>query len=183
MLQWYRSWPHDVEFAENNLWDCPRVIDSLPRMLMAKQDYKTIRDYNSLQTVDGWPENDFCMLEWDIALDPWARLAFAAEALCEPHEILVAPYRFHETWCMWVGNDGSGPSSDGRPIQRGETHCDSFGLGCIYIPRSVLTEFLTVMDKFGFSDGTFGKWYHEKYGKVRVTWNVYPQHLHEYPRP
>lgn len=160
----------------------PHVIDDLPRLEMAKKNYKTVSELKSLGTANGWPDDKpgFCMLEWDIALDPVSRLQFASIAWEEPRRILVAPYRFHDAWCMWVGNDGSGPSKQSRPIHEGETETDSFGLGCIYIPQTVLLEFLAQMDHLGFTDARLGKWYHKKYGKARVTWTVHPQHLHEY---
>jgi hypothetical protein len=179
-MLWYRSWPSEGDMTTS--CHLPHIVDNLSRMIMSGQNYKTIAEYNSLQTANGWPDDTpgFCMLEWDIALDPISRQQFASIAWNEPREILVAPYRFHDTWCMWQGNDGRGPTPDGRPIQYGELRCDSFGLGCIYIPRIVLLEFLGQMDKFGFTDGTFGKWYHSKYGQARVTWEIHPQHIHEY---
>lgn len=169
-MKWIRSWPSPTEWSEKKLDNVPHVVDTIERMFMT--------DYNYGQCQ--WPDEPFCMLEWDIALDPLSRQVFAAEALLEPREVLVAPYRFHDTWCMWIGNDGSGPNLNSRPVKIGEPRCDSFGLGCIYIPPTVLKEFLEVMDKFGFTDCTFGRWYHQKYGQARMTWNVHPQHLHEY---
>lgn len=181
-IRFYRSWPSPSEWAEKKLDNVPHVVDDLPKLLIAGQNYKTASELNSLDTDNGWPSGyGFCMLEWDIALDAWSQRQFIAEALLEPREILVAPYRFHDTWCMWQYNDGSGPSLEGRPIQRGEEYCDSFGLGCIYIPKIILNQFLEVMDKFGFTDATFGRWYRERYGRARVTWKVNPQHLHHYP--
>ena len=181
-MHWYRSWPSDGEIAEKRLNDVPHVVDGLPRMIMSGYDYKSVTDHNSLQTANGWPEDTpgFCMLEWDIALDPMARRQFASIAWEEPREVLVAPYRYHDTWVCWLGNDGEGPTLNSRPVKQAETRTDSFGLGCIYIPRSVLLECLGQMNKFGFSDGTFGHWYHQRYGQARVTWKVHPQHVHEY---
>lgn len=181
-LNWYRSFPSQTDLA--TIPDRrPRVVDGLPILSMTRYDYKTVQELRSLQTDNGWPEDEpgFCMLEWDVALDPWERHLFASIALQEPREILVAPYRFWNTWSCWIGNNGGGPSEDGRPVKQNlDKYTDSFGLGCIYIPRAVLMEFLPQMDHFGFTDGTFGKWYHEKYGSARVTWDVHPQHLHEY---
>lgn len=182
---WYRSWPSPTDWAANNLDNYPHVVDRMPKMLMAGQNYKTVSELNSLQTANGWPDDKpgFCMLEWDIALDPIGQQIFASTAWEEPRQILVAPYRFHDTWVNWIGNDGSGPSPSelgGRPVQQGEERTDSFGLGCIYIPKGILLEFLEQMDKFGFTDGTFGKWYHERYGQARITWKVHPQHIHDY---
>lgn len=174
MLKWYRSYPSLGDIAElENKGPLPAHIqDQLPRLYVSGYKYLEV----------DWPlyeKPGFCMLEWDIALDPWAMRQFASIALEEPREILVSPYRYHDTWCMWKGNNGGGPTLKSRPIKRGQKRTDSFGLGCIYIPSVILAEFLSIATDF--SDATFGMWYHEKYGQARVTWKVHPQHLHEYP--
>lgn len=187
-LRWVRSYPSPTDLA-NIPAHRPRVVDELDLVYLTNYDYKTVSELNSLNVNPGeswqrgWPTDNpgFCMLEWDVALDPWSRKQFAATALREPREILVAPYRFWNTWSCWIGNDGGGPSEGSRPVKFGiDNYTDSFGLGCIYIPKNILYEFLPQMNHFGFTDGTFGKWYNEKYGKARVTWDVHPQHLHEY---
>jgi len=169
-LPWYRSWP-----AVEPEGIVPHVVDRLPRLRMSNYDYGTVTE---------WPDTEpgFCLLEWDVALDPHARRAFAAEALVNPREILAAPYRFHDTWCQWVGGDGAGPSPDARPAHEDDRRADYSGLGCIYLPKVILTEFLERPrhEPGGFSDATFGRWHHEHYGSVRLTWNIHPQHLHEY---
>lgn len=174
-LEWYRSWPSASDWAERKLDSVPHVVDNLPKLLMTNHDYRVVSDYQS------WPNTSpgFCMLEWDIALDPWSRRAFAAEALIEPGQVLVAPYRFHDTWCMFQNNDGSGPTVNSITVKPGEETCDSFGLGCIYFPTKVLGQFLDYTNR-SFTDSTFGKWYKENYGPARMTWRVHPQHLHAY---
>lgn len=176
-LQWVRSWPAAHEIAEKGLESRPHVIDSIPRLLITDQNYRYAE----------WPTDlpGFCMLEWDVAVDPISRRAFAAEALVHPREVLVASYRLHDTEMSWQGNDGGGPSVGGRPVHSGCPSCgedrsDSFGLGCIYIPQLALRGFLAVMDHTGFTDYTFGRWYRENFGQARVTWRIHPQHLHEY---
>lgn len=176
-LSWYRSWPAPEEFAERNLMERPHVIDRVPRILITQQNYRHAQ----------WPADKpgFCLLEWDVALDPISRRAFAAEAMVRPREVLVASYRLHDTEMSWLGNDGGGPSFGGRPIHGGCPTCgegrtDSFGLGCIYIPQFALQGFLSAMDHTGFTDYTFGRWYRENFGQARVTWQVHPQHLHDY---
>lgn len=120
------------------------------------------------------------MLEYDVALDSHGQMAFSALALLEPHMILVAPYRWNSSWIHFVGNDGRGPTEDSRPVHPVDKFVDSFGLGCIYIPVDVLHKFLDQMNHLGFTDGTFGKWYRQTYGPARVTWEVHPQHVHQY---
>lgn len=187
-LNWYRSWPSPGDWEKNDLGSTrPYVVDHLPKIILDSRGYQTVSEYNSLGVAAGtpyagWPDDPpgFCMLEWDVALDHWSRAAFAAEALVEPREVLVAPYRLYENWCMWVGNDGTGPRGDSRPVKVGERTTDSFGVGCIYFPKMVLHEFLDQMGPHGFSDGLFGGWYNGKYGPARCTWRVHPQHLHAY---
>lgn len=179
-MNWYRSFPSPSEIAEKRLENVPHVVDELPRLLMAGQNYKTVSQYRSIGTEDGWPTENFCMLEWDVALDTQSRRVFAAEALLEPRRVLVAPYRWVDSWINFVGNDGRGPTPDSRPVIESDTTCDSFGLGCIYIPRAILTEFLAQQDHLGFTDYTFGLWYRQKYGPARLTWRVHPQHVHDY---
>jgi hypothetical protein len=178
--KWYRSWPSPGEFAEKKLDDVPHIVDGMPRLLMAAQDYCTVAQLNSIGTDSGWPEDrpGFCMLEYDVALDSAGQTAFAALALIEPRQVLVAPYRWNNTWIHFVGNDGSGPTTESRPVNPTDEFCDSFGLGCVYIPTDVLTEFLPTTDHF--TDYTFGQWYRKRFGPARVTWAVHPQHVHHY---
>lgn len=179
-LNWYRSWPTPSEWAANGLDDKEYVVDKLPKILMSGQNYKTVSEHRSLGTDNGWPDDKpgFCLLEWDVALDPPSRDLFAALALMEPREILVAPYRWHDTWICWRGNEGEGPTLDGRPVRYTDAITDSFGFGCIYFPNAVINEFLQSMNHLGFTDHTFGTWYHKKYGAARITWEVHPQHVH-----
>jgi hypothetical protein len=178
---WVRSFPSPGDFAENDL-DRKRnyVHDDMPKLIMSGCNYKTVSEFRSLGTEDGWPEENFCMLEWDIALDTQSQRVFAAEALLEPRRVLVAPYRWHDNWIDFVGNDGRGPTPESRSVIESDTTCDSFGLGCIYLPRAVLSEFLATMNHLGFTDYTFGQWYRQKYGPARLTWRVHPQHVHDY---
>lgn len=176
-LKWYRSWPCATDWAERNVDTRPYVVDHLPKLIMSNYDYRTIADFQP------WPSDTpgFCLLEFDIALDPWQRQLFAAIAIMEPNEVLVAPYRFHGSWSCWIGNDGGGPSEDSRQVEhQGDLRCDSFGFGCIYFPQNVLERFLRERQGNVMTDSTFGKWYRERYGRARVTWEVTPQHLHEY---
>jgi hypothetical protein len=178
---WYRSWPAAIDLAElgNKGPLPPHVEDHLPRLVMSGQNYKTVTD---------WPDDEpgFCLLEWDVALDPWGMRAFAAEAMVEPHRVLVAPYRFHDMWDCWhnpadaINGQGFGPDPAGQPIKVGDEYTDSHGLGCIFLPRHAVVDFLAQMDRFGFTDATFGGWYRQRWGPARVTWRVHPQHLHAY---
>lgn len=189
MLNWYRSWPDHGDLAKyetaNGLHLPPHVEDDLPKLLISGYNYREPRREGG-GSEQGWPADTpgLCMLEWDVALDPIARRAFAAEALIHPRELLVASYTFHDTQCMWINDDsetpGAGPQEGGRPVTGYDTRTHSFGLGCVYIPQVILGEFLAQMDHLGFTDYTFGRWYYEHYGPARLTWRVHPQHLHEW---
>lgn len=181
-LTWYRSWPSAADLAVLEARTPgalpPHVVDRLPRIEIAGKNYRDA----------AWPDDipGFCMLEWDVALDPVGMRAFAAEALVSPTEVLVAPYRFHDAWVCWSNpadasaGPGAGPDARGRPVRPGETTTDSFGLGCIYLPRHVMLDFAVRMDHLGFTDATFGAYYHDRWGPARLTWRVHPQHLHDY---
>jgi hypothetical protein len=182
LIPWYRSWPAENEWHENDLERRNYVHDDLFRLYCKGSNYTNT---TWIPLIEKDHDYGFCMLEWDMALDKRSQLVFAGIAIIEPREILVAPYAFHNTWSCWIGNDGSGPSADSRPIKRNELYTDSFGLGCIYIPYQILVEFLDSGEATtpnGFTDSTFGKWYRQKYGQARVTWEIHPQHLHDYER-
>jgi hypothetical protein len=160
-LNWYRSWPEEV--PEDRAY----VVDRIPRLVMRDCDYNFM----------AWPLDEtpgICLLEWDIALDRRERAIFAEQALDRPDQVLVAPY-----WKSYGGamqlvhrkNFGGGPTPVGSP------GTDLFGFGCIYMPTSVLNEYLaTAPDRF--TDTTFSLWYRKAHGKGRVTWDIHPQHLH-----
>lgn len=183
MLNWYRSWPSEGDWAELEAkkHNFGYVVDNVPKIVMSGQNYKTVAEHNR----PGWPDDrpGFCMLEWDVALDPIERMKFAGEALQHPYDILVANYRIQNS-CVNRLIDGTPiDDMDGEEAIAGTskaTRCETFGLGCIYIPQRVLQEFLGQMDHLGFTDFTFSHWYLKRYGQARVTWNVHPQHLHAY---
>lgn len=170
-LKWYRSWPSENDWANLKAkgYNFAYVQDAMPKIIMSGQNYKSVTDFGD------WPEDlpGFCMLEWDIALSPYDRMRFAGEALSDPYKILVAPYLISTTNVHRF-------LADGRPIQDKQSWCETFGLGCIYIPQKILREFLAQMDHHGFSDGEFSRWVFKNYGRTKVTWKVQPQHLHEY---
>lgn len=157
---WYRSWPTDDELRTRQC-QRSRVVDRLPRLHMANFDYRT---------VETWPSgHGFCMLEWDVALDQQSRIRFARIAKAEPCRVLVAPYQY--------GSAAQLPAvSDGRP------DAAAFGFGCIYFPSPVLRAALDHCHEVGvrLTDETFSAWYTPLHGPARVTWDVHPQHLHDF---
>ena len=96
-----------------------------------------------------FPDENLCMLEWDIALDRQSKEKFVKQALTEPDMVMTAMYHL----------------SDGRTLYN--------GFGCVYLPRLIVKEFVKDHPNDLFSDATFFRWY----GTPRVCPGVYPQHL------
>ncbi len=169
---WYRSWPEAVPA------DRARVHDSIPRLVMRDCDYATVPNYQP------WPvhEPGWFLLEWDVALDRGGRDTFARHALAAPDRVLVAPYKSPFRRTRGISFE-SVHRNRRRPIADGTATCETFGLGCVYLPRPVLDRWLAVMptDPYGagrFDDLAFSTWHHQTYGPAPVDWSVHPQHLH-----
>lgn len=166
---WYRSWPDRV--PEGRAY----VVDGLPRLDMREQNYATLPDYQP------WPDHDpgWFLLEWDVALDKVSRERFAMNALRNPHRVRVAPYWLHlDDGPRQVHRDRGG-----LPVSPGYPFASMFGLGCIYLPQSVLDEFwadppLRLARKNELTDTVFSDWHRARYDVADVDWSVAPQHLH-----
>lgn len=163
-LDWYRSWPEEA--PEGRAY----VQDSIPRLTMRDCDYFT------LDWPDPSPGPGICLLEWDIALDRRERAIFASEAMQEPDRVLVAPYyKFYGSAPRLVHRQ----NFEGGPTPYGAPETELFGFGCIYLPTSLLREFLVDSRLYSeFSDTTFSRWHRRRHGLARLTWSVHPQHLH-----
>lgn len=166
---WYRSWPEAVPD------DRAHVHDRLPRLVMRDHDYATVTDWPTHQP--GW-----FLLEWDVALDRGGRDRFVEHALAEPGRVLVAPYSSPFRRPRGVSFE-SVHRVRRRPIAEGTATCETFGLGCVYLPQAVLDRWLDVMptDPIGrgrFDDLAFSLWHHRTIGPAPVDWSVRPQHLH-----
>lgn len=155
-MEWYRSWPKYLsDYDPKNpatptvlpphLAERPYVVDTMTKLFMHSWDYAT---------VESWPNESFCMLEWDIALDRQARERFETYVSKSPGEVWAARYHL----------------SDDRLI---------FGLGCIYFPIDVLRAFLAtdIPATYKFTDHTFYKWCISNGVRVWESHGVYPQHL------
>lgn len=160
-LNWYRSWPKEIPAGRAH------VIDSLPRLVMTDCDY--------LKIEGGWPDDrpGLCLLEWDMALDLEGRSTFAEIAEATPDKPLVAPYSKNYGTAV----RGIQRNHGHIPIAKGETSADFFGLGCIYLPWRVVVDFLATRPA-QFTDLTLSTWYRRNHGRIDVTWDVIPQHLH-----
>ncbi len=139
-----------------------------------------MKDYDYL-TVDAWPEHDLCLLEWDVAIDPFDMVRFARYAQDASQRIIVAPYRIGHG--RWVHQDESNRRTT-RVVDRIHSvpdyapSCDRFGMGCIYLPWAIVREWLsTKPDRW--TDGTFSEWYYHTHGRTPIIWTVRVAHLHE----
>lgn len=144
---------------------------------MRDQNYATLSDYQP------WPDHDpgWFLLEWDIALGRAERDRFEANALRNPDRVRVAPYLLYPS---------DGPPRqchrwEGRPIAEGRPNAEQVGLGCIYLPKTVMDDFWqhpppAFAQRGMFNDGVFSDWHRLRYGKGEfdVDWTVHPQHLH-----
>lgn len=157
-MEWFRSWPAAPPP------DRARVIDALPRLVIDSYDYATLNP--------GWPADQpgFCMLEWDVALDRVGRARFADLAATAPGQVLVADYPIYPV----AGPPAGTCRARGHPIPAEATSTETFGLGCIYLPATVLAEW----PGGRLTDRTFSRWHHTRYGPARVALGVHPQHLH-----
>jgi hypothetical protein len=163
-MRWVRSWPATIPAGRAH------VVDEMPRLVIA--DY----DYRPLASV----QDDVCLLEWDVALDPADARRFERTAGQEPDRVLVAPYRLHlpgEPWA-WAHRR---VLCDGRHgwVHSGEPTCDYFGFGCIYLPWSLVSRFLRERAGEPLNDETFSKWHREAIARpVAIDWSIRPVHLH-----
>lgn len=174
VLSWYRSWPKHESAGPSR--DHPRVIDHLPRILIDQYDYTTAETVWPNGRITGLPDErlGFCLLEWDVALESAERIRFARMAAKHPHDVLVAPYNLYPI-------DGNPECAhrriDGTPIDAGAERCDTFGLGCIFIPRSVLNGFMAQLSDIGMTDASFSRYVYHHHGPTFVAWSFHPQHL------
>lgn len=187
-MRWVRSWPAgDVPPGRAH------VVDELPRLVIA--DY----DYTPLGALD----DDVCLIEWDMALSLEDRLAFERSVSIAPAHVLVAPYRLYLLGQPVWAHRRVFSNYRTRWVMTGETHCELFSFGLIYLPRALVRAFLAApapergrwpdvkpgdYTDSRFTDQTFSTWhlfrsskehYHELLApRVRIAWHVNPVHLH-----
>lgn len=190
-IRWLRSWPREIPAGR------PHVIDDTPRLVIADYDYRPL-----LQLAADDPDSDFCLLEWDMALDPDDRIAFERTARQYAGWPLVAPYRLRlpgQEHAVWAHRLCIGPADDGsqlRPIGMAERFCHYPALGLIYLPNDVLRQYAQAIGSCPapyllqypdadlscdrFTDHNFAVWLHHysRRPPTRVAWSVRPAHLH-----
>jgi len=167
VIHWYRSWPKRPRNPAAR--HKAHIVDHLPRISIDNYDYMTAE--NGLPT----DRPGFCLLEWDIALSSDERVRFARTAAKRPHAVLVAPY-------MIYNRDGNPEcvhryADSGNPIGTGWPVCETFGLGCIYIPHYILARFQSEAGGMGMTDASFSRYVFGILGPTTVDWSFHPQHL------
>lgn len=166
--RWYRSWP--LVAPERRA----HVVDALSRLLMTGGDYSTLPAHQP------WPTDEpgFCLLEWDVALGPDGMARFGQHAMEAPERVLVAPYLIYPVGSPPVLVHKAGRPAQRRPVAPGAARCDTWGLGCVYLPQRVLQAWLAEQPPAGsWRDITLATWHLAQYGPVPIDWTVHPQHL------
>ena len=166
-----RSWPEVV--PSNRAY----VVDQLPRLIMKDYDYRLLGDV----------DDDVLLLEWDIAVDPEGLGRFIERIRSAPERVLVAPYRLYTSSehshplrePIWAHRVYDGPHRM-RWVTEGDPVCHLWGLGMTYLPKAVISAFLSAWPGH-FSDGALSGWHHRNVCEdVPIAWDVRPIHLH-YP--
>jgi hypothetical protein len=166
ILRWYRSWPMHTNAPPAR--DKAHVCDHLPRIEIDQFNYLS----NGGLPVD---KPGFCLLEWDIALASEERRRFATVASHTAYDILVAPY-------MLYPRDGNPECAHryegGAPVRIGSPVCDTFGLGCVYLPHHVIAGYMSSESaSLGMTDASLSQYVLGRYGPTRIDWSFNPQHL------
>ena len=187
-LRWLRSWPREIPAGR------PHVIDDTPRLMI--DDY----DYRPLLQLAAQDDADYCVIEWDVAVDPDDRREFERIARQDRSWTLVAPYRLrlpdrpHSVWSHRLCLDPDGRQL--RHIGMAEQFCHYPAMGLIYLPGEVLRQYAQAIGSCPapyllqypdadlscdrFTDHNFAVWLHHysRRPPTRVAWSVRPAHLH-----
>lgn len=178
-MRWVRSWPRVIPPGR------AYVVDDMERIVL--DDY----DYTPLGKID----EDVIVIEWDMALSREDRDRFARIAERHPRRVIVAPYKLYHVadQPVWAHRlvDRHGRESW---VQGGETYCDYFGFGLIYLPRELVRAFLAApapergrspfllpsqsYTDSRFHDQTFSVWLSRAGDMAHIAWDVRPVHLH-----
>jgi hypothetical protein len=168
-----RSWP--AEIPEGRAYD----VDDIPKFIMGNEGERQF-DYRGLVDLD----DDVVLIEWDIAVGGEQLALFMERAKAEPDRVRVAPYLLYR---------GRG----GRPqipfyVHRirtretrrwalpGDTHCQMFGFGLVYLPQALIDQFVAQMvPRSHFGDTEFSNWHRRNVAPdVPIDWDCHCIHLH-----
>lgn len=165
-----RSWPFAIPPGRSY------VVDTLPRHVMSDYSYRGLGDYG----------DDILLIEWDMAVSREDLVRFAELVAERPGEVLVAPYKVYTPTRRlaplpggpkWVHRRYVGDKESTRWVTEDDAECDLWGLGLAYLPRAVIEEFLAFWPGH-FNDTAISGWHFDRYGPVRIAWDVRPIHLH-----
>lgn len=169
-----RSWPESIPSGRHY------VVDGFERVALTNCNYDPLRAHL------GEP---ILLLEWDIAVAQEDLLRFAALARETPDRVLVAPYRIYadayslpaDVWAHrhWDGEPrGMAQPGNPTPVATGDPVCQLFGLGMVYLPAAVLTQWFADAWAPHFGDVEFSMWHHLYVTPdVPICWDVRPVHL------
>lgn len=165
VLKLVRSWPARIPEGRSY------VVDQIERIVIDNHDYRPL---------DGLDSN-VLLLEWDIAVGKEDIELFARQANATPGDVLVAPYLLYTPEPVWAHRSwpGEGLTPEGAaPVYTGASFCNLFGLGMVYLPRTLIQGFCESGWANHFGDVEFSMWhYHNVKKEVPIAWAVQPVHL------
>lgn len=157
------------------------VVDSLDKVEIWNYDMHFLAEIN----------DDIIMLEWDIAVAHHDLYNFITHCRDNPNSVMVAPYILYPspqfvdiTAPQWAHRH----MTHEMPLQLqwieyGDTVCDIFSTGMIYIPKDIAKRLGDADDLItwhhNLTDCKFAFWHYYSIGKkVPVLWDVRPIHMH-----
>lgn len=155
------------------------MVDDVERLVIDNHHYGPLADV----------DDDVLLLEWDIAVGQEELRHFASRAAKTPDRVLVAPYRIYadvynlpaDVWAhrAWNGDGVGTISPNGAlPVRDGAPSCNLFGLGMVYLPRTVIQAYFKTCWGAQFGDTQFSMWHYQHIAReVPIAWEVRPVHL------
>lgn len=144
-MKWYRSWPGNgvpIKFERGI------VIDEIPKLYIDKYDLTTSKEFWNI-------DENFALLEWDIAVSLEDRRAWAKHCEAFPDMVHAVRYpQYTPDGIVWT------------PFKR-EDGVFQLGFGMIYFPIAIVNQFIRetfdpVRKTTWFTDGEFSRWYNGK---------------------
>jgi hypothetical protein len=165
----------------------PETIPPYRNYVVDQIDQVPIWDYDMACLAE--LNDDLILLEWDIVVAHHDLVNFIQHARMSPDRVQVAPYVLYP-----ISTDLDGPVWAHRnmihevPLQLswvdfGESTCDLFSTGMIYIPQKILRDCVDDVDHIAWqknlTDSKLAFWHYHKVGKpVPIHWDIRPIHLH-----
>lgn len=169
-----RSWPAVIPEGRSY------VVDDIPKFLMGDDGERQF-DYRGLVDLD----DDVVLIEWDIAVGGEQLATFMGRAAAEPDRVRVAPYLLYrrgtrQPKCVPFYVHRIRYDAVRRWAQPGDTHCQYFGFGLIYLPAELIQKFVAQMNpRSHFGDTEFSRWHMLNVSRdVPIDWDCHAVHLH-----